>query len=179
MKQTSNKDILYSIRNYSQYFIITFNGIQPIKILNHYAIHLKLMYYKSILLQLKKKQKGLMSPLIIIACYRLSQSHMRQDTPFIPVTISWQFPENVSLYHTGPPLPNSHDRKHHEEFMLRCHGLMIQLVSMEMLVQSPAGHSRLRIQHHQLQCRSKLCIQFVPWPGIFHMLQMQPPTKTN
>ena len=29
-------------RDYSQYFIITSNGVQSVNILNHYAVHLKL-----------------------------------------------------------------------------------------------------------------------------------------
>ena len=29
-------------RDYSQYFVITIKGIQPLKIMNHYVVHLKL-----------------------------------------------------------------------------------------------------------------------------------------
>ena len=29
-------------REYSQYFIITINGVQPLKIVNHYLVHMKL-----------------------------------------------------------------------------------------------------------------------------------------
>ena len=31
-------------REYSQYFIITINGIKPLKIVNHYFVHLKHIY---------------------------------------------------------------------------------------------------------------------------------------
>ena len=36
-----NKDTLYSTGNYSHYIVITFHGIEAIKILNHYAVYLK------------------------------------------------------------------------------------------------------------------------------------------
>ena len=39
----SNKDILYSTGKYSHYLIITFNGAKSIKILNPFAIPLKLI----------------------------------------------------------------------------------------------------------------------------------------
>ena len=32
-------------REYSQYFIITINRVQPLKIVNHYVVHLKLTLY--------------------------------------------------------------------------------------------------------------------------------------
>ena len=32
-------------REYRQYFIIAFNGVKSITVLNHYVIHLKLMQY--------------------------------------------------------------------------------------------------------------------------------------
>ena len=41
-------------REYSQYFIITLNGVQYIKILNHYVAHLKLIYNCKSVTQLKK-----------------------------------------------------------------------------------------------------------------------------
>ena len=35
-------------REYSEYFIITINGVYPLKIVIHYIVHLKLtLYYKS------------------------------------------------------------------------------------------------------------------------------------
>ena len=49
-------------KEYSQYFIITVNGISSSKIVNHYYVHLKLIqYHTSIIPQLKKvilMQKG-------------------------------------------------------------------------------------------------------------------------
>ena len=44
IKQISNKNMLYSTGNYSHYLVINFNGVQSVKILNHYAIHLKLYF---------------------------------------------------------------------------------------------------------------------------------------
>ena len=56
IKQISNKDILHSTGNYIPYLKITYNGIQSAKMLNHYAIHLKLTQYCiSTILQLKRK----------------------------------------------------------------------------------------------------------------------------
>ena len=37
----SYKDILYSMGKQSQYFIITINGVQPLKTVNHYIVHLQ------------------------------------------------------------------------------------------------------------------------------------------
>ena len=39
----SNKDILCSTGNYSHYLVITFNKVLSVKILNHYAVYLKLI----------------------------------------------------------------------------------------------------------------------------------------
>lgn len=44
IKETSNKDVLYKPGKYSHYSAITLNGISSTKILNHNAIHLKLIY---------------------------------------------------------------------------------------------------------------------------------------
>lgn len=53
----SNKDLLYSTENYTHYLVITYNGTESAKILNHYAIHLKLKQHCiSTILQLKKKK---------------------------------------------------------------------------------------------------------------------------
>ena len=41
----NNKDILCSPGKYSYYFVITLNGVLSIKILNLYAVHLKLILY--------------------------------------------------------------------------------------------------------------------------------------
>ena len=43
VKKISSKDILCSTENYSYYFVITFNGVQPIIILNHFVVYLKLI----------------------------------------------------------------------------------------------------------------------------------------
>ena len=43
IKQIRNKDILYSTGKYSNYSVITLNGVYSIKILNHYAVYLKLI----------------------------------------------------------------------------------------------------------------------------------------
>ena len=40
-KIDKQKDILHNTKNYSQCLRIAFNGVQTIKILNHYAVHLK------------------------------------------------------------------------------------------------------------------------------------------
>ena len=42
MYKINNKDVLYSTGNYSHYLLVTFNGVQSVKILNYYAVHLKL-----------------------------------------------------------------------------------------------------------------------------------------
>ena len=45
-------------REYSQYFIITINGVQPLKIMIHSVVHLKLIFYinsTSIIDKLKKE----------------------------------------------------------------------------------------------------------------------------
>ena len=53
IKQICNKDLLYSTGNYSYYLIITYNG-KSAKVLNQYAVHLKLtQYYKLTIPQLK------------------------------------------------------------------------------------------------------------------------------
>ena len=38
MYKISYKDLLYNIGNYHQYFIITINGVQPLRIVNHYVV---------------------------------------------------------------------------------------------------------------------------------------------
>ena len=45
VKQTSNKDLPYSMEQYTQYLAITYNEIQYAKILDHYAVHVKLTQY--------------------------------------------------------------------------------------------------------------------------------------
>lgn len=52
------------------------------------------------------------------------------------------------------------------EFPLWHSGLMSQLVSVRLLVQSPALHNRLRIQHccHCAVRGSQLWLGFDPWP---------------
>ena len=49
----TNKDLLYSTGNYTQYLVITYNGKESEKkILNHFAVHLKLTQHcKSTLFQ--------------------------------------------------------------------------------------------------------------------------------
>ena len=46
-------------REYSQYFIINIKGIKPLKIVNHYVVHLKFIYCTSAIPQLKKKNSTL------------------------------------------------------------------------------------------------------------------------
>ena len=41
MNELSNKDILYSTGNYTDYLVITYNGTQSANTLDHYAVHLK------------------------------------------------------------------------------------------------------------------------------------------
>lgn len=45
IKYKSNEDILYSTEKYSRYLVTTFNGVQSVEMLNHYAEmnHLKLI----------------------------------------------------------------------------------------------------------------------------------------
>ena len=45
VKQISNKDLPYSVEHYTQYLVITYNEIQYAKILDHYAVHVKLTQY--------------------------------------------------------------------------------------------------------------------------------------
>ena len=48
IKQITNKDLLYSIGNCTQYLMITYNGKEPKKVytkLNPFAIHLKLIQH--------------------------------------------------------------------------------------------------------------------------------------
>ena len=54
MKQTKNKNLLYSTGNYIQYLVIINNGKESEKniYLNHFAVHLKLTQYcKSTIIQ--------------------------------------------------------------------------------------------------------------------------------
>ena len=44
IKQISSKDILFGTGNYSHYLVIHFNGVESIKILSHYVVHLKLYF---------------------------------------------------------------------------------------------------------------------------------------
>ena len=73
-KQITNKDLLYSTGNYTQYLVITYKGKESEKeymciyiyvclyiyiYLNHFAVHLKLTQHcKSTILQLKKKKNA-------------------------------------------------------------------------------------------------------------------------
>ena len=61
------------------------------------------------------------------------------------------------------------------EFPLWCSGLMIQLVSLQGLVQSLAQCSALRLWRC-CSCwhRSQLRLRFDSWPGNFHMLRVWP-----
>ena len=46
-------------REYSHYFVVTLSGVKSIKVLNHYVVHLKLIYFKSTILQFKKKKRAI------------------------------------------------------------------------------------------------------------------------
>ena len=43
IKQITNKDLLYSIGNYTQYLVIIYNGRECKKDLNHFAVHLNIV----------------------------------------------------------------------------------------------------------------------------------------
>ena len=53
----NSQNILCSTRNYAHYLEITCNGIEPVKILNSYVVHLKLTQYcKSNITHLEEKK---------------------------------------------------------------------------------------------------------------------------
>lgn len=59
VKWKSNMNVVYSMGKYSHYFVIALKRISPVKILNHYIIHLKLIKYcKSTTLKLTKRKAG-------------------------------------------------------------------------------------------------------------------------
>ena len=49
---------MYSTGNYTHYLVITYNGVQSAKTLNHYAVHLTpIQYCKSTILQKEEKER--------------------------------------------------------------------------------------------------------------------------